>query len=192
MRIGRSVATAIAAHAAIADAHHSPGKFEEIGDTLLSAPAASIEFSGIAAGYALLLLYWHDIYGDSTDSQDLQLTFNSDTGNNYDYGRNTYGGALVTNHASAHLIVGDFGDTDGEEKHATGFLQVFNRAAQEKTYVGNNLRVIKGGAAAEDVEGFHLGGKWRNTTDEIHTITLTPSAGNFVAGSRVILLGVKT
>lgn len=166
--------------------------FEEIGDTILGAPAASIEFASIPAGYAFFLLIWHDIYGDNAALQELRLTFNSDGGNNYDEFIGSWGGAVTTVHAHAYIPLGACGFTGTDELHSNGKVSIFNRASQEKLVVGDEMRVKKAGANVEDVLGQHIVSKWRNVADEIDTITITPSIGNFVAGSRVILLGVKT
>lgn len=170
----------------------APTGFEEIGDTTLTESAASIEFAGIAAGYAAFLLLWHDVYGDNIASQELQLTFNSDGGNNYDYGNEQYSVAQVQLNAQALIRLDYCGDTDGLEYHANGELSILNRASQEKITSLRATRVHKAGADVEDCVAYYGRGKWRNVADEISTITITPSVGNFVAGSRIILLGVKT
>lgn len=180
----------IATHAALPRVHHVG--FEEIGDTVLGGPAASIEFSGIASGYATFLLFWHDLYGDNAGNQRMQLTFNSDGGTNYDWSFKGFNSASDTQHAENFIDIGNIGDTASTETHGNGHLYILNRASQEKISFGHTVQIKKAGAGAEDSSGFHVEGKWRNVAAEISTITLTVSVGNFVAGSRLILLGVKT
>lgn len=220
MKIGRNIATMIATHAAIPTAHqdapvligahaiavdphgdraYADGliaalapSFEEIGDTILGAPAASVEFAGIVAGYAAFLLLWHDVYGDNAGSQNLHLTFNGDGGNNYDLCILDYGTAPTTTHAASHIRIGQVGYTGAEELHDNGKVRIFNRAASEKFVSGRSLRCPEGAGEINDVLPKYIASKWRNVTDEIHTITITAEVGNFVAGSRFVLLGVKT
>lgn len=168
------------------------GAFTEIGDIILGAPAASIEFSGIAAGYAVFLLIWHDVYGDNAAEQQLRLTFNSDGGANYDFIIKDFSGTGTTSNAQTFIHIGNCGDTDGNELHSNGFLLLLNRATSEKVGIGTGVNFKKGGVDVEDLLSYHLENKWRNVADEIDTVTITPSVGNFVAGSRVILLGVRT
>lgn len=180
----------IAAHAALPRVHHIG--FEEIGDIILTAPAASIEFAGIAAGYAAFLLIWNDVYGDNAGDQILQLTFNSDSGANYDYSQLGFGTATSTTNAANYIRLPSCGFVGDGQLHVNGKLLIFNRASQEKIAFGASVSVQKGGAGIENLTGYHIEAKWRNVADEISTVTITPSVGNFVAGSRVILLGVKT
>lgn len=220
MKIGRNIATQIAAHTGIATAHqdapalvnahviavdphgdraYADGliaalapSFEEIAEVSLTAPAASVEVAGIAAGYAAFLLIWSDVYGDNAAAQALYLTFNADGGANYDYSEIAFNAATSTVHAAAFIYIGRCGDTAGVELHDSGFLIIFNRAANEKLTIGTSVEVQEAGGNVEDAIGRHLEGKWRNVAAEISTVTITPSVGNFVAGSRFVLLGVKT
>lgn len=168
------------------------GLWEEIGDTELLAPAASVSFAGIAAGYAAFLLLWHDVYGDDAVQQAMGLTFNADVGNNYDYSDRPFNSASLMTLAATQIYFAVCGDTPGDEIHDTGYALILNRAANEKLVIGVECRVFKAGANAEKIYGYHIEAKWRNVAAEISTITITPSVGNFVAGSRFILLGVPT
>ena len=165
------------------------GAFTEIGDTTLAAPAASVEFGSIAAGYAVFLLMWHDVYGDSTAIQTLYLRFNSDSGSNYDENFTSYNAGPTTAHTRTYITIGTLGDTDGTERHSNGQIFIFNRASQEGIVMGKSLYVRE---ENEDINPARIEGKWRNEVDEIDTITLLPHTGNLVAGSRFILLGIST
>lgn len=168
------------------------GVWTEIGDTILDAPAASVEFAAIPAGYAAFLLLYDNVYGDNAAIQGLSLTFNEDSGNNYDVSRKAFNQATATGGPTSAISLGNCGDTDDRQLHSCGDLLIFNRAAIEKLVRGFVCDTDKGGANVEDSEGYHVESKWRNVADEISTITITPSVGNFVAGSRFILMGVKT
>ena len=154
--------------------------------------AAGNTFSGIPKGYAMLWLFWHDIYGDSIASRDILMTFNGDAAGNYDDSLQPFGTASSTLNAEADIIIGEIGDTDGVQQHSSGFLTIFNRAGQEKVVIGTRFRTDKanGSGTIEDVVGYHLEGKWRNTTDEISTLALVPSVNSFAAG-KFWLIGVR-
>lgn len=220
MKIGRNIAVMIAAHAAIATAHQDPAtyitdhiaaadphgdeayangliaarapSFEEIAEVVLTAPAALVEAADIPAGYAAFLLLWHDVYGDNAAVQRLYLTFNGDGGANYDYAINPEDFVSAAENAATYIVIGMCGDTDGVEQHSNGFLNILNRAGQEKICQGTQLYYQKAGGNAEDVVIQEHFGKWRNVADEISTITVTVSVGNFVPPGRWILLGMKT
>lgn len=165
---------------------------EEIADVILTAPAATIELAAIPAGFAHFLLLWDYVYGDNAGNQLLQLTFNGDGAANYDHSRQVEGGAVVIVHASANIVIGLCGGVGVNNIHSHGSLQIFNRATQQKITFGTEIDTYHAGGVLNNLQKRHLIGKWRNVADEIHTITLTPAIGNFVAGSRVVLMGVRT
>ena len=183
----------MAAHVALPNAHHvptPPGAWTLIEDILLVGPVASVSFVGIAVGYAILWLFWHDVYGDNAANQDLRLTFNGDGGNNYDHSIQAYNSATNTVNGTAFILIGRCGDTDGNEMYSSGKLTILNRATHRKVTRGEDGIEYAAGALINDTTGRHLEGKWRNVADEISIVTITPSVGNFVAGSRFILLGM--
>jgi len=168
------------------------GLWEEIADTELTAPAATIDIPNIPAGYAVLLFIYHDVYGDNAGLQSIYMNFNGDGGNNYDYSRQLFGVGTNTTNGGAFILFSYCGNTGVNMNHANGLLHILNRAAHEKVVFGTDVAFLKLGGSAEDVGGAHVEAKWRNVAVEINRITLSLSVGNFVAGSRVILLGVPT
>ncbi len=170
-----------------------PALIPVIKEVTLDVAAASVEFT-VPSGYEILFLEWHDVYGSSTGNVEFQVTFNGDTGNNYDWAENAFGAASSTTNGAANMLlaVNMIGDTDGLQRHANGTVVIFNRAAQEKVMIGTPVRFDKAGASDEDLVGQHNSSKWRNTSDEISTITLTASGGNITAGSQFILRGLRT
>lgn len=163
-----------------------------IGSHEVTGTEASVTLPAIPPGFSQLWLFWHDVYGDSNTDQNIDLTFNGDTGNNYDYSRTGFGSASSTVNTDAHTQFNRFGDNDNEEAHTSGFVTIFNRASQEKVLIGTDVRVDKanGDVTIEDLAGAHLESKWRNTSAEISTMTLVPSTGNF-SGGKFWLIGVK-
>ncbi len=164
---------------------------ELIGDQILTGAAASVSFV-VPVGYGILLLEWHDVGNDDADNvRTMQMTFNSDTGSNYDYSFVAFGSASLTVNAQADIDFGFVGKTSSDNRFSSGSFVIFNRAAQEKVVIGTSTFKYGGGGAVEDTIGYHVEAKWRNTSDEISGITIFPNLANFTADSRFILLGVK-
>ena len=180
----------LAIHAALPRVHHVG--FEEIGDTTLGAPAASVSFGGIASGYGIFLLLWHYVAGDDNDIKILALTFNADGAANYDYTHNVYGALGTAVNAASFISIGEFADDDGNDRIDSGHVFITNRSSIQKVVWGQDAQIKNAGGGEHDILGGHTSGKWRNVADEIATITITASGGNFLTGARFVLLGVKT
>lgn len=169
------------------------GKFLEIGDTTLGAPAASISFAGIAAGYAMFLVLFDNLYTDQAALRGLLLNFNADGGANYDYNLTLFKDVAAHNLGQTAIKFPDFGNTAGQQMRLAGRCFIFNRATYQKTVEAITTEWNAGGVDINKCVDQHLRAKWRNVANEISTITFSlDAAGNFVAGSRIILLGVST
>ena len=162
-----------------------------LGDSILTATTASVSFV-VPTGYDILLMYWHDVYGNRAAAQNLRFRFNGDTGANYDVSPATFGTASSTTNGATTLSTQNFGDTGNTQAHVSGYAVIFNRASQEKVFIGHGTIHETGGVNQHDLTGAHFEAKWRNTSDEIYTILIYPNAESFVAGSRFTLLGIKT
>ena len=145
----------------------------------------------IPSGYSQLWLFIHDIYGATAGNQGLRIRFNGDTSAFYDFSEVDFNTATTTNHAAPYIAVSLFGDTADSEFHSHGFFSISNRKGQEKVVIGTESRHESGGANDEDINGFHIEAKWRNKEDEISSVTLYASTGNFAGSGKVWLLGVK-
>ncbi len=168
----------------------TPDIVQLLHDKTLAGTSASETFA-IPAGFEELLLLWSDVYGDTIGQPNFGAQFNGDTGAHYDTSETFFGGGSNTTNAATAIKLDFISDTDGEQRHATGFVTISNRKGQEKVVFGYNMWAVKGGGTVEDVLGLHGEGKWRNKEDEISSIVLAPSAGNFVADSRFTILGLK-
>lgn len=156
--------------------------FEEIADILTTGSVASVAFTDIPGGYAHFLILIDNLYGDSADSQLIALTFNEDGGANYDHN---------TNVGQTQIYLGiTFGDTDGDQRHTNVKMFIDNQASKQK-FVSSEHSFWKG-SDNNTADPTLKTGKWRNTIDEISRIDLTANTGNIIAGSRFILMGVKT
>lgn len=157
--------------------------WEEIGDYTVPGAVATISFTSIPSGYAVLQLIWDNLQGDHTDAKDIQLTFNGDAvAANYHF-RDSI--AAIGNDTIPFWKA--VGDSDADDRHASGHFFINNTAGNMTTYHG--IYVEWNASGTFNTHGY-LSGNWI-TTDEITTVTLTPTGGNFDAG-RVILLGLVT
>lgn len=164
---------------------------DKLGDVTLAATASSVSI-GVPTRYDMLMLFWCGVYGDQASDQYMELTFNDDTGSNYDWSRKNFGTSSGTTNADGSIQLGLFGDTGDAEYHMNGMVVIFNRAAQEKVVIGTYANFSSGGAADEDITGQHIEAKWRNTSAAITKVTLTADSGNFAIASRFTLLGINS
>ena len=160
-----------------------------IKDVKLAAAAASVEIA-VPSGYEILFLEWHDVYGDNATGPTVELTLISGAGG-YDDSYVAAGGASSTTNASNGITIGTIDTAAANEWHSNGEIVIFNRTAQEKVVIGQENRFIKGTTNPEDLVRTNIQGKDRDTSDPITKITITPSAGNFIANSRFILRGLN-
>lgn len=185
--LGRTVGTLELEDGAVTAAKHTTTlqkQWELISDTVLGAAAASMSLASIPTGYKLLKLFISAKM--VTDGASLELTFNSDTGNNYTYRcTRSYDTtvASINQAATSSMKIGLFHSNFGG-----GFLFIRNDAANEKTVVFNC-----GSAGGGDADNYNRSGvgEWINSSDEITTITLTSGTGNIVAGTRLVLMGYR-
>lgn len=154
--------------------------WEELGRTTLSGTADSISVASLPARKYLMVLA--TVIGSGTVTQN--LTFNSDTGNNYSLRSSVNGGADSTSTSQANLAL-----TSGDSN--TTYLMtmyIYDRSSSEK-YVDCH---IEGSASGAGTAPFRVetAGKWANTAAQISTITFTQTnTGDYASGSEVVVLG---
>ena len=154
--------------------------YEKIATTTLGSAAASTTFSSISSSYTDLVLIC--AAGQSPDST-LELTFNSDSGNNYSrtimYGTgSTAVSARGSNNPAIYISAGSSVGTN------INIINIMNYAntTTYKTIVGRTNDTSSVTVATV--------GLWRNT-NAINTIKLTGSNGNILSGSTFTLYGIK-
>lgn len=166
-----------------------------LGDTILTATASSVSFV-VPTGYDILILSWSEVYTDNGSAITLELTLVSGAGG-YDYSYEPLGTASSDGGANAQNAVNliKLGVCDNAAANlwrSNGFVTIFNRVAQEKVVIGMENIFKKGTTNTDDVVGYHIEGKDRDTSSAITKVTVSASANNFVADSRFILLGIST
>ena len=171
------------------------GVLRPIAGGVLSADAASFSFTGISAtDFFALTAVVEARSTAATTSTNWLMRFNGDTGSNYHYtrvyGRNATVTAASTGAADTSIVglnmpgasspAGVFsthviqfpGARPGAERFATWFGVSKGVNASNGAFVGVNL------------------GRWINTVDAVESITFTPLAGLFAAGSKFHLYGM--
>lgn len=161
-----------------------------LGDKILTAAVSSVEFV-VPKGYDVLFLEWSEVYTDNGSAITLELTLVSGTGG-YDDSYVALGSASSTVNAVNGITIGTCDDAAANLWRSNGFVTIFNRAAQEKVVIGLETIFKKGTTNTDDVLGYHMEAKDRDTSSAIIQVTITASAGNFTADSRFILLGIRT
>lgn len=165
------------------------GAVTQISKQVLAAPAASITFNAIAGTFNSLYFTYQGRGDTAAATAGINLTFNADGGANYDDAdQNTNANSLVAAQtAIACCIITAANNTAGAA--GAGTCTIPNYAA---TTFWKNMECGTGGRLSTAPVHYTSknSGQWRNTA-AITSITLTASAGNFIAGTTVILYGVN-
>ncbi len=153
-----------------------------LADVTLSSGAANIDLTSIDTSYPKLILIPKLISGSAID---LRITFNNDTGSNYNQvhtsvSGTTVSGATISSAAYINLaqVINSGGASPSPEIHIQNIV-----AGGTKHF---NYNYLTGGSALYVGSGY-----WNNTAELISRITLTPASSTFSTGSKVILWGMK-
>jgi hypothetical protein len=169
------------------------GAQTQLFDSTLGGAAASFDITPISGAFNHLLLLIQGRGDTAATSTTVLLKFNNDGGANYDTELVTAAGAAV---ATGEIVAGtsaQIADITANTGPAGVFgafaLWIPNYAgatAQKNVFStgGHKTTSLTGGIFNRNYSCF-----WRSAA-AINRITLTPGAGNFVAGSRVTLYGL--
>lgn len=171
------------------------GGMAVIFDQTLGSAQASITIPGILPIYKELRVVIQ-AQSDQGNGQDILVRFNGDTGTNYDSQTVSVTGSSAPANAGARSLggtsatLGSISGTNNPNAAAVIRVEIPNYAGGtfEKQYVAQGA--WRNAAAAVDFYATHSTGNWRSTA-AINSITVLHSgAGNFKAGTRVIVYGV--
>lgn len=157
--------------------------FLEIGRTTLGVAGDVITVSSlIARKYLKVIIETHPTGG----TNDLLVTFNGDTANNYAIRIATNGAADSTSVSRANLSLAP--STAAVPNFVT--MDILNVATREKAIYALVAGTNTAGAATAP-ERRELVGKWANTANVISSITVTNGSGtgDYAIGSEVVVLG---
>jgi hypothetical protein len=159
-------------------------------DSTLGASAASIDVTGISNTYAHLMVTVYARGDVASTGVNVIMRFNGDAAANYDYqvvaGFAATAAAAETFAASGVLIGGIPANTAGANLfgQADVFIPHYAASSNNKQFVSMNI--YKTGTATTNMTIQLLGGSWRSNA-AINQVTLLPTSGNFVAGTRATI-----
>lgn len=162
-----------------------------VADTTLGGSAASIDITGLPTSYALMMLFLY-LRGDTASTGVTnQIRFNNDSGSNYsaEYIQGSGSNASsAENLAQSSMDWGVFpAASSPANSFGSGILVIphYAGATNHKACVG--LTVSRSNTTTQTTTARTQGGVWFATSAAISRVTLTPSAGNWVSGSRVTI-----
>jgi hypothetical protein len=158
-----------------------PITYEPIATTTVGTATNSVTFSTISGGYTDLVLVWN---GATSDSENVSLQFNSDTGSNYSVTRmrGTGSAAQSSRWSNLTLMFGPNPDTTG---NSTVIWQVMNYS-NSTTY---KTAIAKGGGAGGETGAYV--GLWRSTSAITSLTVIIGNSENMNTGSILTLYGIK-
>jgi hypothetical protein len=163
------------------------GSYDSLATVTLSGTAAFVEFAGIPSGYKHLQLR---ILQRSTTPNNTNMTFNSDTGSNYNWHELFGDGSTAASASSSGSVT--FMKASYLESVTAGYVgaSVIDVLDYSNTSKNKTMRALTGSDA--NGTGYILlrSGLWRNTA-AITSIKITPASGSWDQYSSIALYGVK-
>ena len=167
------------------------GTLALIGTQTLAAATASIDFSGIPQTYTDLLLKVLAKSDAATNLSNLDLQFNGDSGNNYDWTLlSATTSATATNVTATNVIQLGYTSAASSGAGTAGIQDVIipNYAGTLFWKYVRGQGIYAYNTSAGGLNLLSVAGQWRSTA-AITSLHLFLVTGNFVAGSTVILYG---
>lgn len=164
-------------------------------DTTLGGAAASIDTgaNGVAGGHQHLVVIIVCRSSGATNIVDCFMTFNNDSGANYDWAwvRNV-GGTVgaVDSHAQTSADVGQMPAATVTANYPSVITVNIPAYAQTTFYKGLTAQGSPAMDATASDRILFMSGTWRNTA-AITRIAIAPSLGNLLAGSRLTIYGTQ-
>lgn len=170
------------------------GAMTLIASSTLAANAGSVDFQNIPGTYSSLVLMWTartTTVGSSLDG--MNIRFNADSGNNYDYqtmvasaSAMTVAEILTTSSAQIGTLPQN-SVTTGIASVGQAVIPAYAGTVFHKSVVASNTCKI--GTASGNLRNQHHSGFWRSGS-AITRITLIPQQNNFLADSTFYLYGI--
>ena len=160
------------------------GGWVQLGETTLGASAASIDVSGFSARKDLRVVIWIE---SKTGACTVRVTFNGDTGSNYGY--QYMGDAIDEADQNAVAFIQPNGASGADLNPLYSELNIINQRTGFRK--GGTILTASLSTTATNAPGNvgHGGFVWNNTSAQITQVTVTASANQFGANSRVTVYG---
>lgn len=178
----------------IDDGIYDAQKFGIIFDSILSGAAASFDITSISANWSHLRLLMYARGSNASNNVGVKVRFNNDSAANYsDMALNTSGSTVAAGE-SLGATSGEIGQMTGntapggEFATLVAFISHYTSTAGTKTWTSESSSretTITGGLRNRRVSGV-----WFAAAAAINRVTLLPSTGNFVTGTRCTLYGL--
>lgn len=163
-------------------------------DSTLGADAASFDATSLSGAYSTLLICGSLRGTTAATNVQALLTFNNDSGSNYDYAQQYSNSSAGPSKAASFaqtaisLIPGNVTAASVASGYMTSFMaHVFNYAGTS-FHKGMAATSFASRGAADAYVG-ECAAEWRSTS-AITRVTLAPAAGNWLAGSRLTIYGI--
>lgn len=162
---------------------------------VVSTPAASVTFSGIAGTYSHLVLTANGRVSDAAVTVGLGVQFNGDTGSNYDYQAFEGKGNTNSSFTQAAGVEGLVARWPGSTASANvvgafnAWLEYYAGTTFFKTMRANYGTLGTLGTGTTYATGQYAN-QWRNTAALTSITIIDGGGGNFIAGSTFSLYGV--
>lgn len=161
----------------------------KIAQTVLAAPAATIDFSSIPATYETLILTMMGAGTNASTAVTVSCRLNNDSGATYDWSNQTTGGNSWTNGDTSFQLGGFFPGANAQAADSGAvdlLLPSYARTTLRKTIHGRQDGPIN--VDANNIHQSQFVGSWHSTA-AVNQITLRISAGNYAIGSVATLYG---
>jgi hypothetical protein len=162
-----------------------------IASTVLTSTAASVTFASISGTFTDLMVKWSARSDNAGSNLNVNMGFNSDTGANYSltFLRGS-GSAASSDRGSGSIYITETNSLEGTGYTTSTFAVaeiLIPNYTLTTTRPTSSFVATENNAAGSYIEA--LAGQYRGAA-AITSILLTPSAGNFVSGSRFDLYGL--
>lgn len=162
--------------------------------TVTGSDTATITFTGLSGSYSMLLIHGYARSDHAATPDELLITFNSDTGANYDmvrswgYSSNNFGSLDEIGVADIHFanIAAANAPSDAFDAFTIEIPAYANTIGEKVCHTRSTLKVLE---SSNNIYTFFATGYWRSTA-AITAITFDLTNGNFVAGSQVVVYGL--
>jgi hypothetical protein len=162
---------------------HTTNFWEELASVTLGGDAAEISSGTITAKKYL----WVQVYvQNASTSDDVEVQFNNDTGNNYSWRHSINGGSDTTGTSTDVITVINRNAAADVGRYANFF--VINNSANEKLLIGHGVEEETSGAANAPTRNEAVG-KWANTSSQITEVSITTASGNLRSGAELRVWG---
>lgn len=191
-----TVGTGLSLAAGTLSATGSAGNWTRLADVTHGSDTASFDFTSISGSYKHLMII---LLGRSTAASTadwVNMTFNADTGTNYDYFDDSsgtastppgnFGEGLAANFIRCVLLTGA-SSTAGDAASGTIWIPHYAGTTFNKSAHGEGYATLA--RSTGNTRSNRGGGTWESTA-AITRVTLTPNGGNWKTGSRATLYGL--